>query len=69
MATRKLKKRKAKSKAKSNATKWKFQVVLWDNARRILLVKKFVTVSRVSRFTAKEYVQRQYPSPYIVELY
>jgi hypothetical protein len=47
---------------------WTFAVRRWNEDGTKLVVKKDITVYRVCRFAAKNYVQTQYPFPHIVEL-
>jgi hypothetical protein len=47
---------------------WTFTIVLWDDSGNVLLERYTRTVKRVSRFVAKRYVEREFLSPYFVEL-
>lgn len=54
---------------KATTTEFTFQVVLWSDDRKKLLVKKLVKVKRASQSSARDFMIKKYPSPYYFELH
>jgi hypothetical protein len=60
---------KKTTKKSTKLPQFVYDVVLWDETGNIILFKKRVKIRRAKQITAKDFIIKQYPRPYFVELW